>query len=80
MKIIRNYKITIIAIIVGIILIGSIVSGIPSTGFFNDKFNTNIQNIKGNLENPGPENWALLFAVGIYKNHPNPIPPMRQKH
>lgn len=71
MKIIRNYKLTIIAIILVIFLIGSTVSGIPSARFFNNNLNENIQNIKGDLENPGPENWALLFAVGIYKNHPN---------
>jgi len=70
MKIINNYKLTIITIIIGIILIGTTVSGIPSARILGNKFYSDIEIIKGKFENPGPENWALLFAVGIYKNHP----------
>ena len=70
MKNIRNVKITIIAGAICIIMIVSSVSGINTNGFTNSENNSLIQNIENSQINNGKEYWALLFAVGIYKNHP----------
>jgi len=69
MKIIKNVKLSIVLSILCLIIIGSTASGL--TSIKNNTLQENLQHELSISENSGKEHWALLFAVGIYKNHPD---------
>ena len=70
MKNIQNVKLTIIASVICILVIVSSVSGVNTNGIINSEGSTLVQNFENKPINSGKEYWALLFAVGVYKNHP----------
>jgi hypothetical protein len=65
----KNIKLIGIIMTIAIIIVGSTATGLDSS--FKDKnvTSTNMQK-STSTSNPETEYWALLFAVGIYKNHP----------
>ncbi len=67
---IRNVKLTFVVVVIFILMIVSSVSGVTTSGFVNSENKTMTQNIENKQLNNGKEYWALLFAVGVYKNHP----------
>ncbi len=70
MNIIKNLK-TIIALVLScLIIIGTTASGIDLSSREYEEIDKNLQVNTSNSENPQSEYWGLLFAVGVYKNHP----------